>query len=190
MRCLECRVTRVRRLGLGREFLDGRDEMLLDGGCDERRGVATITGDFADGRGRDVSKVLAGHHEEGFDFGGHAAVRECHLEFVFEVAINANTADDDVRIFAAAEVDEQRVEHLDRDIRETGFRDIFCDHGKALGTGKHRARFGGGRGNGHDEMVVQFGGAADEVEVPTRHGVECAWIDRNFFCHNVSPVLL
>ncbi len=183
-------MTRVRRLGLGREFLDGRDEMLLNGGCDEGRGVATITGDFADGRGRDVSEVFAGHHEEGFDFGGHAAVRERHLEFVFKVAIDADAADDDVRIFAAAEVDEQRIEHLDRNVRETRFGDIFRDHGKTFGAREHRARFGGRGGNGHDEVVVQFGGAADEVEVPTRHGVECAWIDRNFFCHDVSPVLL
>ncbi len=164
--------------------------MLLDGGCDEGRGVATITGDFADSRGRDVSEVFARHHEEGFDFGGHAAVRERHLKFVFKVAIDADAADDDMRMFAAAEIDEQRVENFDRDIREARFRDIFRDHGKAFSAGEHRARFGGGSGDGHDEVVVQFSGAADQVEVPTRHGVECARIDRNFFCHDVSPVLL
>ena len=131
-------------------------EPLLNRGSDEWGGVAAVAFDLADGRGRHIGEVLARHHEERLDLGRQPAVRERHLELVLEVRVDADAANDDARLFAAAEVDKQAVQHLDSHVLETGATDVLLDHPEPFLAREAGALLLAGRRHGDDQAVVQL----------------------------------
>ena len=159
--------------------------MLLHGRRNKRRRVAAVCRNLADSRRGDVCEVLARHHEERLDLGSHAAVRERHLELVLEVAVDPDAADDDLRLFAAAEVDEKAVKHLDLDVFEFRPLHVLANHREAIFRRKASALLGTRRRDCDDEAIVEFRRALYEVEVTERHRVERSRIYCRFLCHAV-----
>ncbi len=57
--------------------------------------------------------LLAGHEEECFGFGAHAAIQKSHLQFHFVVGDGANAAEDNICGAAGGVFDQQAVEGVD-----------------------------------------------------------------------------
>ena len=133
----------------------------------------------------DVGEVLARHHKERLDLGSHAAVRERHLELVLEVAVDPDTADDDLRLFAAAEVDEKTVEHLDLDVFEFRTSHVLTNHREAIFRRKARALLRTRRRDCDNKAIIELRRPLYEVKVPERHRVKRSGIYCRFLCHAV-----
>ena len=129
---------------------------------DEAVDGAAETKNFFDQTRADEGVLGVGHEEDGFDVGRKAAVHEGHLELVFVVADGADAADYGVGTLFAGEVDEQAFEGGDGDVGE--FRDAFREHGDALFHGEEGI-FLGIAEDGDDEVIEDFGGPGNEVQV-------------------------
>ncbi len=109
-----------------------------------------------------------------------AAVHARHLEFVFEVRHRTQAAHDHARIALAQEIHQQAVEADHLDVRQiVGQRARDFD---ALLQWKDRA-LAAACGDADDDMGEQTRGAAHQILVAPREGVEGARIDGNAVVH-------
>ena len=136
--------------------------------------VAAEAGDFFDDAGAEERVGVFRHHENRFHFFVQLAVHERELEFEFEVGDGAQTADDGLGFALVGVVNEQAVEGIN-----FGVGDVFdaaADEFDAFFEREERL-FAFVFGDRHDDMVEQFDGAFDDVEVAVRQGIKTAGIN-------------
>ena len=82
-----------------------------------------------------------------------------------------------MRLLAAAEVDEERIEDLHLDIAQPRPLDVLPNHRQPIFGVEERALLLAGRRDRNDQLVVELRRPLDEVEVTERHRVERPGID-------------
>src|SRR5690606_36324563 len=130
---------------------------------------------------REECELRIGRHEERLD-ARYAVVHLGHLQLVLVVADGPEPADDDGDVLLLAVVHRQAVERVDADVA------VLLG-----GLGDHLGPFLDGEQallvlvdqHGDDHLVVQTGGAADDVEMPVGDGVERSRTDGT--AHGANP---
>ena len=117
---------------------------------------------------------LAGHQEDGFQFGSEGAVGERHGEFPLDVAEGPQAPQHDPRPAPPHKIDRQPFKAGDIDIGE--FTGGAGDEVEPLLRGEQRGLFGIDA-NPHGQPIEQGRPAPDDVVMPQREGVEAAGVD-------------
>src|ERR1700744_3875099 len=130
--------------------------------------VATVLGHLADEAGGQERVQRVGRHEQRLDL-GDPVVHLGHLHLVVEVADRPQALDHGRDAVLFAEVDQQPVEAVDPDIAELGGHG--AQHLDAL-VHREQALLGDVDEHRHDDLVVEPGRPADDVEVPVGDGVK------------------
>ena len=119
--------------------------------------------------------VFARHQEEGFDIGRQFPIGQGHLEFVFEIAIGAQAAQNDPDSAFVAKIDQHSVHGFDGDIGQV--LDDFPCHGDSFIAGEEGAGFPGGAGDCEDDIVEETADPFEQIEVSEGQGIEGSGID-------------
>src|SRR4051812_2041078 len=115
----------------------------------------------------------ARRHEQSLDL-AEPVVHLRHLELVVEVTDGAQALGDDLNVVFAAEVHDQAVEGVDANIGVVSC--ALLEELDALLDGEQTAlRLVDEHGD--DDLVVELGGPADDVEMPVGHRIERAGAD-------------
>jgi hypothetical protein len=150
-------------------------EAFLHNFGNEAADIPAETGDFFDQTGADEDVGVLGHHEDGLDAFVEFAIHERELELELEVGDGAKAADDGVAVDALDIFDEEAGEGIDRDVGKV--RDGLGAEFLALRHGEERA-FAFVLGDGDDDLVEEFGGALDDIEMAIGDGIETPGINR------------
>src|SRR5579862_421680 len=148
---------------------------------DQAADVAAVPGDFLDQAGAEERVQRVGGHEQRLDL-GHPVVHLRHLHLVLEIGDGAQPLDDRGDPVGSAEVHQQAVEPVDLHVAVPG--GDLAQHLHPLVDGE-QALLGHVDQDRDDDLVVEPGGAADDVEVSVGDGVERAWTDDAM--HEVWP---
>src|SRR5436190_22085563 len=103
-------------------------------------------------------------------------IHERHLKLILEVAHRAQSANDERRIHASREIDEQSLELLSVNTIVSA-SDLFY-HFDTLVRGKERLLRAVAR-HCHDELVYELAAARDEIFVAARDWIEASRVNRD-----------
>src|SRR5690242_18745471 len=146
--------------------------------------VAAVPGDLLDQAGGQERVQRVGGHEQRLDL-GHPVVHLRHLHLVLEVGDGAQALDHGGDPVGGAEVHQQAVEPLDPHVAVAG--GDLAQHLDAL-VDREQALLGDVDQHGDDDLVVQAGGPADDVEVAVGDRIEGTRAD--YALHVAAPLLL
>jgi len=131
-------------------------------------------GDFLDDARTKKRVGVFRHHENRFHFFVQLAVHERELEFEFKVRDGAQAADDGLGFALVGVFDEQSIEGI-----RFGVGNVFdaaADEFDAFFERKERL-FAFVFGDRHDDVIEQFDGAFNDVEMAVRQGIKTARVD-------------
>jgi hypothetical protein len=117
---------------------------------------------------------LAGHQEDGFDFGPQPAIHQRHLEFVFVVRDGANTSQNDACAALGHIVHEQAAEGSHFDVRKIDGH--FPQHFDSFFQTEERPLFIVAE-DGDDQAIEQSRPALDQIQVAVGNWIEGAGVD-------------
>jgi hypothetical protein len=123
------------------------------------------------------------HDERGLDLVVQVAVHVRHLQLVLEVGHGAQAPQDDARVLALAVVHQQAIERVDLDVGLA--RELLADHLHPLVHREERVLAGVPEDRDH-QAIEDHETALDDREVPIRHGIERAGVDRGAHALGVS----
>src|SRR5579862_4261874 len=146
-----------------------------DGFGHELFDISAEGGDLLHAARRDEADLRARHHVDGLDVGCERAVELVHLELPLEVGDHAQPLDDDLRVPASREVDDELTEDVDFDVVEVG--DRVAEELQAFLDAEHGLLVLRRADDSGDDAVEDSGGARDHVDVPVRDGVVRAGAD-------------
>src|SRR4029077_2036869 len=151
---------------------------------DQAADVPAVPGDLLDQAGAQERIERIGGHEQRLDL-GHPVVHLRHLHLVLEVADGPQPLDHRADPVGRAEVHQQAVEPLDLDVAVAA--GDLAQHLDAL-VDREQAALGDIDQHGDDNLVVQAGRAADDVEVTVGDWIKGTRTD--YASHAVPPLLL
>jgi hypothetical protein len=138
------------------------------------RNIAAEAGNFLDdARAEEGIRVLR-HHENRLDFFIQFTIHQGELEFEFEVRDGAQSADDGLGVAALNVIHQQGIEGIGFGIGNVF--DGLANQIHPFFKREHRL-FGVVLGDGHNDVIEQFDGAFDDVQVAVGQGIKTAGIN-------------